>query len=133
MSLYMKEPSPEDPNLEPPTELKPILEILNSALLYPFGGRWRSDDPKLFLTRLQRARSWRLNLEPAHPVRDLIFRTFPTDPNEIWIGPNNLLLAEERKKREENAPTSPIPLTDGTNCSDSPDLNGGLVSDETED
>lgn len=95
---YLKAPKPEDPCLEPPAELLPMLDILNHALLEPFGieqGVDSPDDLELFISRLRRARSWRLSLDPEHPVRDLCFRRSPEDPGRVWITRDNCLLAEE--------------------------------------
>lgn len=95
MGPIIKEPKPEDPSLDPPPELLPILDILNHALLEPFGICQNTDDVQLLISRLRRARSWRLSLDPAHPVIGLVFRHSLESPNQVWITRESLIEAEE--------------------------------------
>lgn len=94
--------------LEPPEILQEPLSFLMDALLEPWGLKVYSTDPTLTVSRISRARTWALHLEPDHPIQNLAARISPHDSSLVIVYRKDLAEAERLAAcRAHNSPENP--------------------------
>ena len=108
--------------LEPPDILQEPLSFLMDALLEPWGLKLYSTDAALTVSRIGRARTWALHIEPDHPIQGLSARISPHDPSLVIVYRKDLAEAERLAELKAiNSPENPYAPDE------SPDGNGTSV------